>query len=140
MKVLVACNYVENFLLEHNADALTMEAFKALAAYAKGVDTKTAKSRPSYREKSPHFKPAPTANAEPARSGPASGTPWTTDEESKLRSEFLSGISAPVMAQNHNRTIEAIAARLVKLRCINAREELAGYNEYRDAIRATYKK
>lgn len=140
MKVLVACNHVENFLLEHNADMLTMEAFKALAAYAKGVDTKTAKNRPSYREKSSHFKPVPAAPPEPIRSGPASGMPWTPEEESKLRSEFLSGISAPAMAQKHNRTIEAVAARLVKLHCINAREELPGYNEYRDAIRATYKR
>lgn len=138
MKVLVACNHVENFLLEHNADMLTMEAFKALAAYAKGVDTKNTKSKPSYRERSPRFQPVP--KSEPVRNGSASGAPWSAEEESRLRSEFLSGISAPVMAQKHNRTIEAVAARLVKLRCITTRDELPGYNEYRDAIRATYKR
>lgn len=124
MKIKVACNIVENFLITHNADAYTTEAFTALAGYVKGVETrmgsKSAPILPPSRPVAPPQKPY--------------GKAWDKLEENALKAEFYSGIGSQTMAQRHERTIEAIAARLVKLGCIKSRDELLGYSEYRDMM------
>ena len=146
MKIQVACNILDSFLHEHDADILTREAFTALSAYARGLETKRSKavaekSAPAAPTASlPLPAPAPET-AEPVdvppvyppRSG-AGGSPWSKREDNMLKAEFYSSMSARTMAQRHERTIEAIAARLVRLGCIKAREDLPGYIEYREAI------
>ena len=43
------------------------------------------------------------------------GSPWRDDEESRLLSEFDSGLSIAEIAENHKRTEGAIRSRLKKL-------------------------
>jgi len=147
MKIQVACNILDSFLHEHDADILTREAFTALSAYARGLETKRSKAAaakppvtttppaaPPQSAPSPEVsEPADMPPAYPPRSG-AGGSPWSKREDNMLKAEFYSCMSARTMAQRHERTIEAIAARLGRLGCINAREDLPGYTEYREAI------
>lgn len=124
MKIKVACNIVENFLLTNHADLYTMDAFTAMSGYVKGLETKREKKAASS-----------AARSVPADSpSPLYGKPWDKTEENALSAEFYSGMSAKMMAQNHGRTIEAIAARLVKLGCITRRDDLPGYAEYRSMV------
>ena len=44
-----------------------------------------------------------------------SRAPWTAEEEAKLVAEFTSGAAVAEMAVAHQRTVQAIGARLVKL-------------------------
>ena len=130
MKVQVAANHVENFLITRHANELTMEAFKTLKAYCKGIETKTERS--ASHEKEPP-KPAVKA-ATPAQKKKAPPTKlWTPEEEEKLKAEFSCNIDAATMARIHERTIGGIAARLVKLGCIKERSDLPGYDEYETA-------
>ena len=132
MKVQIACNILDNFLHEHNADLLTREAFTALTAYAKGVETKRTKTEP--KTTAEKAAPVNVGKSYPPGHLPGSGSPWSNKEDNLLKAEFYSGMSAKAMAQKHERTIEAIAARLVRLKCILKREELPGYIEYRESI------
>lgn len=147
MQIKIAANIVENFLLANNAPLDVREAFKALSAYSRGIETKrknrAAESTSTYVNELPPLPATLTSSTtsppnNSARRRPG-GRPWTREEESQLRSEFLSGLATKQLAQLHGRTIEAIAARLVELGCIKHRDELPGYTEYRDAIRATRK-
>lgn len=144
MKIQVACNILDSFLHEHEADILTREAFTALSAYARGLETKRSKAAtkepasavpttPSPAPPPEVSEPSDMAPVYPHRSG-AGGSPWSKREDNMLKAEYYSSMSARTMAQRHERTIEAIAARLVRLGCINAREDLPGYTEYREAI------
>ena len=60
--------------------------------------------------------------------------PWTGAEETQLLREFESKMPSAEIAENHKRTIEAIAARLVKLGKLQSREDLPGYAEYRESL------
>lgn len=129
MKIQVAINLVDNFLIEHNADIATVEAFKQLAAYAKGIETKSQNG--SFQMKQA---PAPGSSFSPPSGKRAYGMPWTGAEEAQLLREFHSKMPTAEIAAAHHRTIEAIAARLVKIGQLKSREELPGYAEYRESL------
>ena len=130
MKLQVAINLVDNFLIEHNADIATVEAFKQLAAYAKGIETKSQNGTFQMKQA-----PAPGSLPTAVHTGKrAYGMPWTGAEEAQLLREFDSKMPSADIASAHHRTIEAIAARLVKLGRLKSREELPGYAEYRESL------
>lgn len=130
MKLQVAINLVDNFLIEHNADIATIEAFRQLAAYAKGIETKAQNGNYTMRQA-----PAPGSSPAAASNGKkVYGMPWTGAEETQLLREFESKMPSAEIAENHKRTIEAIAARLVKLGKLQSREDLPGYAEYRESL------
>lgn len=130
MKVQVAANHVENFLLTRHADELTMEAFKTLKAYVKGAETKRVNAAPM----------TPPAQQRPANTVQTDDGQniklWTPEEETTLRAEFASKLDAATIARLHERTIGGIAARLVKLGCIKHRSELPGFDEYEAAMKS----
>ena len=147
MKIQIAYDTLAIFLEINRAGLAEMEALKALVSYAKGVETRELRNRGPVGRASGHSystgrstalyspapapTPAPTANV---RGNNIRGIPWTEAEDSQLRGEFASGFPATTMATNHGRTIEAIAARLVRLNCIKDREDLPGYIEYRQMV------
>lgn len=144
VKIQVAYDTLAAFLEQNRAGLAEEEALKTLASYAKGVETRTLRSqRPpvSYGRPTGAYTPSPVprtpAPRVPSAGGSnniARGIPWSDAEDAQLRGEFASGFSASAMATNHGRTIEAIAARLVRLHCINDREDLPGYIEYRQTV------
>lgn len=137
MKVKVAANHVENFLITRHANELTMEAFKTLKAYVTGVETKQNNAAAAEAAKKA---PPPPQNrtAAPGTGWAKTQNVWTEAEEAALRSEFASGLSAEAISKRHNRSIGGIAARLVKLGIIARREDLPGYAEY-EATTAKYR-
>ena len=59
---------------------------------------------------------APTARPRPETARPAAaGTPWTPEEDARLKREFESTTDLAGLAERHARTRGAISARLVRL-------------------------
>lgn len=133
MKVQVAANHVENFLITRHANELTMEAFKTLKAYCKGIETKTERSVAKEKETAKSVTPTATTSVPQQKKKPPMTKLWTPEEEEKLKAEFSCHLDAETMARVHERTIGGIAARLVKLGCIKERSDLPGYDEYEAA-------
>lgn len=147
MELQVAYNTLDKFIACHGGGLAETEALKTLVAHAKCIQTKARKAgrsenhdgtipfpvHPNAKQKKPRVtqpNPAPAENT----TGAAIGKLWTEEEENVLITEFFSGYTASRMAQLHERTIEAIAARLVKTGCIEIREDLPGYIDYRKAL------
>jgi len=53
----------------------------------------------------------------------AAGTPWSSEEDSRLTQEFDGGMSIAQIALQHGRTSHAITSRLVKLGKIEAKAQ-----------------
>lgn len=163
MKAQDAYNTLEKFLAEHGAGLAETEALKSLAAFVKSICTRNGKQQrsvaiqlemdqtsgqpalPAQQSSQPMSNqpaPMPPKMTQPSQQhtdlkkpqGNAKGKPWTPAEEWQLKVEFQSGLHGSLIAENHGRTIEAVAARLQVLRLIKHRDELPGYTEYRDKI------
>lgn len=78
-------------------------------------------------------KPAAQPQAPAPQADQPKGKPWSKQEEADLIREYNAGHSACDIAAMHRRTVEAIAARLKKLRVIKNRWDLQGYDDYRKA-------
>lgn len=60
---------------------------------------------------------------------------WSAYEERQLKNEFACGMTGPQIAVSHQRTVGAIAKRLLKLKIIQSADELPGYDEYVQTLR-----
>jgi hypothetical protein len=67
------------------------------------------------------------------------GKTWTAEEDKQLIAEFKSEMNLNEICKNHQRNIDGIAARLVRLNLIKDRKELDGYSEARKKQRANNK-
>lgn len=134
MKAQDAYDVLEKFLRKYDAGLAEREALKSLAAYVKTVQTRDSrKSRIPEGSKSPKNgtnKPQYFDNANKGKTG--KGSPWTPEEDKRLQAEYKACLDGYQMGALHERTVEAVAARLQFLGVLSDRDLLPGYVEYRD--------
>ena len=138
MKFQTAFDTIASFPVRNNATTLEIEALNCMASYCKSVETRSRKRSQSSNNTMDEPDVSPFASAHPAakfQAGSANrkGAPWTPDEEEALIASFGVDNDINRVANEHGRTPEAIAKRLVKLGKFKALDDVPGYIEYRQA-------
>lgn len=121
MNQVVAHVVLLSFLKEHGAGAAEVEALNVLLSSSlpqnmNSDPTNIVGTENTHNE----YLPKSEAKNKPERQG----KPWTKKEEKKLIEEFQEGLSGSDLAKAHNRSVVAIAARLVRLKQIKHRRDL----------------
>ena len=115
---------------------LEIEALNCMASYCKSVETRQRAKPRSNNANTPAdspFTPSHPATEFQAGAADRKGAPWTPDEEDALIASFGVDNDINRVANEHGRTPEAIAKRLVKLGKYHTLDDVPGYIQYRQA-------
>lgn len=141
MKFQTAYDTIASFLVRNNATMLEIEALNCMASYCKSVETRQRAKPRSNNTNTPNantpadspFTPSHPATEFQAGAADRKGAPWTPDEEDALIASFGVDNDINRVANEHGRTPEAIAKRLVKLGKYHTLDDVPGYIQYREA-------